>query len=192
VDEIRTACRRLDRLVDNLLDMTRVESGTLEPRRDWTDLADLVNATVESLRDWYKDHPIEVRLPPDLPLVRIDFALMEQALANLLMNAAVHTPPGTPVTVSAGVRDGDRPRVFLEVTDKGPGLPEGEIPRLFDKFSQGPSRKTGGLGLGLSIVRGLVEAHGGTVEAGNLPGGGARFTILLPLEKQEAVPGDDA
>jgi two-component system sensor histidine kinase KdpD len=191
MDEIRISCQRLDRLVDNLLDMTRVESGTLKPRRVWSDLGDLVNATVESVRDWFKVHQLEVRLPAGLPLVRIDFALMKQALSNLLMNAVVHTPPGTPVTVSAGVRSGEPACVFIEVADRGPGLPEGEIPRLFDKFSQGPNRKTGGLGLGLSIVRGLVDVHGGQVEAGNLNGGGARFTILLPLEKQEAVPGDE-
>ena len=123
-------------------------------------------------------HPIEVTVAPGLPLARMDFVLMEQALANLLLNASVHTPPGTPVELRATAQDST---LFLTVADRGPGLPPDALPFIFEKFYRAPNAPAGGTGLGLAIVRGFVEAQGGRIEAANQPGGGALFTIRLPL-----------
>jgi len=121
---------------------------------------------------------VELRLPPTLQLVKLDFRLMEQALTNLLHNAAVHTPPKTPVEVRVSIADGD---LTIAIADRGPGLPAEALPRVFDKFYRAPGASTGGTGLGLSIVKGFVEAHNGRIEAENRPGGGAAFTITLPV-----------
>jgi len=185
VGELRTAVRRLRRLVDNLLDMTRLESGTLRLRLDWTDLSDLVNAALEATADMRQARPVHVDLPAGLPLVRLDFALLQQALVNLIHNACVHTPPGAGIAFTAGVASG---QVWLAVADDGPGFSEAQLPHLFDKFYRGQPDKAGGLGLGLSIVRGFVEAHGGRVEAANRPGGGACFTLFLPFDRHGSVP----
>jgi two-component system sensor histidine kinase KdpD len=189
VSEIRTAAQRLQRLVNNLLDMTRLESGTLRPRLDWCDPADLVNAAREATADVWRGHEVRTELPSGLPLVRVDSGLIQQALANLIHNACVHTPPGTTITLAAGA-DEAAGQVWFAVSDNGPGLRADQQGRLFDKFYRGNPGKTGGLGLGLSIVRGFVEAHGGRIEAGGRPGGGARFTIFLPLEHPATVSAE--
>ncbi len=183
--EIRAASRRLNRLVGNLLDQTRLESGALKPRIDWCDPQDLINAAVEGARDALEGHPLEVAVIPDLPPVRADFALMEQALANLLLNAAVHTPRATPIFVTAGIEGGAR-RMFFTVADRGPGFPPTMKERLFKKFARGDAARAGGLGLGLSIVRGFIVAQGGEIVVGENPGGGAVFTIYLPHQSLDA------
>jgi two-component system sensor histidine kinase KdpD len=187
VDEARAAARRLNRLVGNLLDQTRLESGALRPRLDWCDARDLVNAALDGVRDELAGHPLEVVVPPDLPPVRADFALTEQALANLLLNAARHTPAATPVFVTAGLEGGGR-RVFFTVADRGPGFPSGMRARLFKKFERGDAAQAGGLGLGLSLVRGFVTAQGGDVVVGENPAGGAVFTIYLPHSPAQTPP----
>ncbi len=185
--EIRTAATRLNRLVGNLLDMTRLESGHMKLRREWCDLADLVSVALRQLERELTRHVITNQLPPGLPLVQIDFVLMEQVLVNLLLNAALHTPPGTRVTISTEVGAKD---IALIVADNGPGIAPEALPHLFDKFYRAPGAAAGGSGLGLSIVRGFVDAHGGQVSAQNRPGGGAEFTVRLPL--QEAPPSLEA
>jgi two-component system sensor histidine kinase KdpD len=118
---------------------------------------------------------------PTAPLlVRLDFSLVQHALANLLLNAANHTPAGTPIEVQAQLADGN---LNLRVADRGPGIPPDVLPRIFDKFFRAPSAPTGGSGLGLTIVKGFVEAQGGTIAAENRPGGGALFTIRLPQKE---------
>jgi len=176
--EIREAGDRLNRLVGNLLDMTRLESGHVELRLDWCDVGDLVRAALARTARELAGRPIDLRLPSGLPPAKFDFRLLEQALANLLHNAAVHTPAGSPVEVR--VQASER-MLTVAVADRGPGLPADVLPRLFDKFYRAPGAPAGGTGLGLSIVKGFVEAHGGHVEAANRPGGGAVFTIALPL-----------
>jgi two-component system sensor histidine kinase KdpD len=188
-DEIITATRRLHRLVNNLLDQTRLESGALKPKLDWCDAHDLVNAARDGVEPSLGDHPLEVSVPAEMPLFRADFALMEQVIANLLLNAALHTPPGTPIFLAAGV-DGTRAKVFFTVADRGPGLPSTMYDRLFKKFQRGDAAHAGGLGLGLSIIRGFVVAQGGDVVAGENPGGGAVFTVYLPYEPHAAVPAE--
>jgi len=189
VEEMRTATRRLTRLVNNLLDQTRLESGTLRPKLDWCDAQDLVNAAISGVEDSLAGHPLEVVVPPEMPLFRADTALMEQVIANLLLNAARHTPAGTPIFLAAGV-DGARGRVFLTVADRGPGFPLEMRERLFQKFQRGDEARAGGLGLGLSIIRGFVSAQGGDVVVGENPGGGAVFTVYLPYEPHADVPNE--
>jgi len=186
-DEIRTAARRLNRLVNNLLDQTRLESGALKPRLDWCDGHDLVNAAIDGVRDSLEGHPFDTDIPKDLPLFRADAALMEQVIANLLLNSALHTPAGTPIFLAAGV-DTAKSRVFFTVADRGPGLPAAMRERLFQKFQRGDAAKAGGLGLGLSIIRGFVTAQGGEVVAGENPGGGAVLTVYLPYKPHGDVP----
>ena len=187
IHEGRAAARRLNRLVGNLLDQTRLESGALKPRLDWCDARDLVNAALEGVRDALAGHPLEVVLPEDMPPVRADFALTEQALANLLLNAARHTPAGTAVFLTGGIERGGT-RAFFTVADRGPGFPLAMRDRLFKKFERGDAARAGGLGLGLSIVRGFVVAQGGDIVVGANPGGGAVFTIYLPHAAPGAIP----
>jgi two-component system sensor histidine kinase KdpD len=125
-----------------------------------------------------------VTFGPNVPFVRVDFVLMQQALTNLLLNAATHTPVNSSVQISAAREDGV---VSLAVADDGPGLTLDVLPHIFDKFYRAPSTRTGGIGLGLSIVKGLVEAQGGTVQAENRTSGGAKFTIQLPAGEPPTI-----
>ena len=188
--EIRTATRRLHRLVNNLLDQTRLETGTLKPKLDWCDANDLVNAAIDQIRDTLAGHPFEMNIAETMPLFRADAALMEQVIVNLIVNAALHTPEGTPIFLAAGVEPG-KARVFFAVADRGPGLPSDMAARLFKKFQRGDEARAGGLGLGLSIIRGFVVAQGGEVVAGSNPGGGAVFTVYLPYQPHSEVPSDE-
>ena len=184
VEEIQEAANRLNRLVGNLLNMTRVESGHVKPKLDWCDVADLIQATVKEIEREMSGHSISIRLSPDLPLVRMDFVLMQQVLLNLLLNVATHTPPATAVNIEARV---DSASLDLSVSDQGPGLPPETLPFIFDKFYRAPSAPAGGTGLGLAIVKGFVEAQGGKVRAENQAGAGARFIVRMPLSKPPPV-----
>ncbi len=185
--EGRTAAQRLNRLVGNLLDQTRLESGALKPRCDWCDAGDIVNAAVEGVRDALAGHPLTLEVPAEFAPLYADFTLTEQALANLLLNAAVHTPVGTAITVTAGI-EADGTRAFLAVADRGPGIGAAEQERLFRKFARGGGVRAGGLGLGLSIVQGFAAAQGGTVAYRDNAGGGAVFTIYLPHRTPQGEP----
>jgi two-component system sensor histidine kinase KdpD len=184
VGEIQEAAGRLNRLVGNLLSMTRLESGHVKANMDWCDVADLVQVTVKDIAKELAQHKVTVGLAERLPLVRMDFVLMQQVLTNLLLNAAVHTPPGTPVQVNAAV---EADTLILAVADNGPGLPPDALPLIFDKFYRAPAAPAGGTGLGLAIVKGFVEAQAGQVKAENRPGGGAVFTIRMPITKTPPV-----
>ncbi len=179
--EIREATERLSRLVANLLDMARLESGYVKPRLDWCDVNDIVDAALKRVGGELANRDVSVKMPPGFPLVRADSRLIEQALVDLLLNAAMHTPAGTPVEVNAVVEEH---HVAITVADRGPGLTAEALPRIFDKFYRAPGAAAGGTGLGLSIVKGFVEANGGNVRVSNRPAGGASFTILLPKPEQ--------
>ena len=185
--------RRMTRLVGNLLDMVRVESDSLEVHREWQPLEEVVGVALLRADLLLKDHPVTTALPPDLPLVPIDGLLVEQVLMNLLENAARHTPPGTPVDVSAAAANGE---VVVTVADRGPGLPPGEEERVFEKFRRlrgvgGGGGGGGGAGLGLTICRGIVRAHGGRIWTENRDGGGAAFRFTIPIVgTPPAVEGD--
>ena len=177
--EIQESASRLNRLVSNLLDMTRLESGAVKPRLEWCDVSDLINVALRHNERELARHPITVSLSKPLPLVKLDFILIEQVLNNLLLNAAAYTPPGTPVEIKAWAADD---QMAIAVADRGPGLPADSLTQVFEKFYRVPGAPAGGTGLGLSIVKGLVEAHGGRVEVKNRPEGGAEFTVYLPLQ----------
>ncbi len=186
--EISTATNRLNRLVANLLNLNRLESGTLKPRMDWCNLRDLINDALRNTAEVLKDHPVTVTIPPGMLLMQADPALLEQAITNLLHNAAFHTPGGTPVRIEGGIRRGPEPAIYISISDEGPGLAAELKDALFVKFQRGRQALPGGLGLGLSIVRGFVTAQGGEVVAGDNPGGGAVFSIYLPYHTPETVP----
>jgi two-component system sensor histidine kinase KdpD len=188
IGEIQEANTRLNRVVGNLLDVARLESGQVRPNLDWHDARDLVQTTLRELQRELAAHPVNLELPSAPMLVRLDFSLMLHALANLLLNAANHTPSGTAIEVSIREnRSADTPRELLvSVADRGPGIPPEVLPRIFDKFFRAPHAPTGGSGLGLTIVKGFVEAHDGTISAENRPGGGVMFTIRLP--QKETAP----
>lgn len=170
------AARRLRRLVRNLLDVTRIESGALQARMDWCDVGDILECAMEATEEIRRDHPTRFRLEDDLPLVRADFSLMEQVLVNLLINACIHTPSMTPIEISANL-DRRRRELILEVRDFGPGVSPRIAEHLFDRFK---SDRPGGLGLGLSIVKGFMEAQKGTVSVSSPADGGACFRMTLP------------
>ena len=185
VNEIQQAAERLNRLVENLLDMSRLESGMLRVRSDWCDVTDLISVIARRVRPLFVNHDLLVDVAPDLPLVRMDYVLVEQALLNLLHNAAAYTPPGTRVRLTAS-RDGDH--LAIVVADRGPGLPAEALERVFEKFYRVQGAVAGGTGLGLSIARGIVEAHGGTLTAENRARGGARFIMRLPIGAPPPTP----
>jgi len=187
--EIRTATLRLDRLVVNLLSQTRLESGALKPQLDWCDVRDLIAAAKRNIGDFLADRPVKVDVPVDMPLFPADAVLMEQVLGNLILNAAVHTPAKTPIKVRTGTSNQGE-RVFIEVADRGPGISSEMQADLFQKFRRGKKAQAGGIGLGLSIVRGFMLAQGGDVTAENNSEGGAKFTIYLPLAAHENVPNE--
>jgi len=177
INEIQEANVRLNRIVGNLLDATRLEAHKVVPRFDCYDVRDLVQTTIRELQSDLVEHPLKVDLPPEPMLVKCDFSLMQHALGNLLVNAAVHTPPGTPIEVSARFSDAS---LLLTVGDRGRGIPPELMPRIFEKFTRAPNAPTGGSGLGLTIAKGFIEAQGGTITAENRPGGGALFSLRLP------------
>lgn len=176
---IAEEAQRLDRQIENLLDMTRVVSGPLPLDRDWHSIEELVGSALRRLGRGLAARAIRVDIADGLPLVHLDSALFEVVIANLVENAHKYSPPDTLIEISAAVAEGS---LRLDVVDRGPGLLPGEEERIFEKFHRG-ARSTGtpGSGLGLPIARGVVEAHGGRLEAATRPDGGARFTMWLPL-----------
>jgi two-component system sensor histidine kinase KdpD len=183
---------RLHRFVRNLLDMTRLESGAIELNREMIDIGEAIGAALERCSRMLIRHRIELDIEPDLPMVHLDAVLLEQVFVNLLDNASKYTPPGSTVAVLAKRQAGN---IVLQVQDEGPGMPEGELERVFTKFHRldAGDRKTPGTGLGLAVCRGFVEALGGTITAGNRSDrSGAVFTLTFPERQAEERPIADA
>ena len=177
---IRDEAERLDRFVGNLLDMSRLEAGALGVKLEAVDVAELVETAIKRLARRLSDHHLELDFPDDIPLVSVDPLLLEQAIVNLLDNAAKYAPPGSSVFVEARVSEKS---VLLTIEDEGPGIPAEALPHIFDKFyrAKAADRRVAGTGLGLAVARGFVEAFGGQLNAANRTDGrGAVLTILLP------------
>lgn len=182
IQAILDEAERLNRLLGNLLSMTRIESGGVHVQMEWQPIEEAVGAALNHVEKILRGRRVSVRIPDDLPLVRIDGALMEQVLVNLLENAIKYTPEGTTIEIAARVEGA---QVVVEVADHGPGLPEGDEERIFEKFHRGPrAADRRGVGLGLSICRGIVELHGGKIWATNREAGGAAFRFTIPVGVQ--------
>jgi two-component system sensor histidine kinase KdpD len=171
---------RLNRLVQNLLEMTRLEAGALVPHTAWHSVEEVVGAALGRFGKSLAERPVTTRIPAELPLVPMDDVLIEQVLINLIDNAIKYTPPATPIEVSADETAG---AVVVEVADRGPGLPPGEERLIFEKFHRtDPAPSVRGAGLGLAICEGIIRAHGGRIWAENRPGGGVALRFSLPLK----------
>jgi two-component system sensor histidine kinase KdpD len=190
---ISNEARRMNAMVNNLLDMARLQSGAVQLNRQWQPIEEVVGSALQSVGSALVNHQVRTELAPDLPLVNIDAVLIERVLGNLLENAAKYTPAGSRVTIAARVAASD---LLVTVTDDGPGLPAGREEALFEKFTRGERESaTPGVGLGLAICRAIVEAHEGRIwveSAGNpAPHRGARFCFTLPLGVPPSMPADE-
>lgn len=198
INEVSVASLRLNQQVNNLLNMSRLESGSMQLKKDWCDINELVYSVINRLEENLKKHTVNVLIDENLPLYKLDYVLMEQVLYNLLYNASVYTPDYSEIFISAkqssskvynlNIETEEHSDVaneisylILQIEDRGKGFPVDEIEKVFDKFYRVKNTKTGGTGLGLSIVKGFTEAHNGTVELENIPHG-ARFTVKIPAE----------
>jgi two-component system sensor histidine kinase KdpD len=182
--------RRTSALVNNLLDMARLQAGDVRLRREWQPIEEVVGAALQARASVLTDHQIVLDLPVDLPLVHFDAVLVERVLCNLIENAAKYAPSGSRIELGARIVDGE---VEVSVADDGPGLPPGGAERLFQKFTRGKEESTiSGVGLGLAIARAIVDSHGGTIRAENRRDGGARFTFTLPVGEPPTVPTEMA
>ena len=180
IEDVHHAAIRLNRLVANMLDMTRLESGLLKPNFKWCDISELFSSAIHKLDEELVNHKVEINIADALPLIKLDWGLIEQALMNLIHNATVHTPKGTQIYLGARLLGED---CMITVSDNGPGILPENSDKVFQKFYRAPGSTTGGTGLGLSIARGFVEVHGGTLSFENRKEGGAQFTIRIPIDK---------
>ncbi|MBP1672948.1 MAG: hypothetical protein H6Q25_763 [Bacteroidetes bacterium] len=178
LSEINTASIRLNRQVENLLNMNRLESGFLKLKFIWSDINELIFTVIQKLEPLKNEHSIIYKPSDELPLCKIDEGLIEQVLYNLVHNAIIYTPEGTTITIKFSVHDS---HCKIIVSDNGPGIPKDELDHVFKKFYRVTGSKSGGTGLGLSIVKGFVSAHNGTVTVENLPKG-CQFIVRIPCE----------
>ena len=179
ISEISKASLRLNQQVENLLNMSRLETGFIKPKLDWCDISELVYDTVKKIEENKIDQKITININPDLPLVKTDKLLLGQVIYNLLNNATIYTKASTSINITAFIHAD----IFeLIIEDDGDGFPPDEIENVFDKFYRLKYSKAGGTGLGLSIVKGFTEALKGKISLENISTGGARFTITLPAE----------
>lgn len=178
LDTICEEAERLERLVSNLLQMTRLESGAVTPRREWVPLVEVVGVSLARLERRFARRSVRLEIPASLPLLSVDPVLLELLLLNLLENAAKYTPAGSEIEIRAA-REGEA--IVVDVADRGPGIPPGGEERIFDRFQRGPHPPgAGGVGLGLPIARAIAAVHGGRLVASNRAGGGALFRLTLP------------
>jgi two-component system sensor histidine kinase KdpD len=185
--QIKDEALNLDGMVRNLLAITRIDAGQLELRWDWVDLREIVARVVSAVRRRGAAQKFEINLPSELPLVKADATLVDQAIGNVVANAATHTPPQTTVVIDA-VSDAEK--IALRVTDDGDGIPAEVLPRAFEKFVSARANVSStegreGTGLGLAIAKGIMEAHGGSIAAESLVSNGRGTRITLTFSRPE-------
>lgn len=181
---------RLNRLVANLLDMSRIEGGALKPEKEWYPIDELIHDVLGRMQPLLQGRSVQTQLPDDLPPVQLDYLQIDQVVTNLIENAVRYTPAASPIEISVSMEGQE---VVISVADRGPGIPPADLARVFDKFyrvSGGATEGTTGSGLGLAVSRGLVEAHGGRIWVENREGGGAVFRFALPLGKTEGMKNE--
>ncbi len=181
--EIDTATRRLQRIVENLLEITRVESDAVKPAPDWCEISDVFHSATAPLQRELSRHPLRIIGTENLPLLKLDSRLLSQALTNVLHNATQHAPAGSEIEIHAALTPDDT--LELRVRDHGPGLPPEMMKRVFEKFARVPGAPAGGTGLGLAISRGLMRAMRGDISVHNHPEGGAEFLLSLPVKTRQ-------
>ena len=169
---------RLERIIRNVLNLTRLESGAIMVRKEWQPLEEIIGVILNRFSDRLKERPLELKIPPDLPIIPFDTLLMEQVLSNLMENALRHTPAGTPIEITVTPQES---AVMIEITDRGPGIPAHEEEAIFNKFTRSTNTRMGA-GIGLSICRAIIEAHGGRIWVENRSDGGAAFKFVIPVE----------
>jgi K+-sensing histidine kinase KdpD len=177
--EIETANRRLQRIVESFLEMTRVESEALEPQPDWCEIGDVLHTAAAPIQQELVAHKLQITGTTEIPLLRLDSRLLAQVLGNVLHNATRYAPASTTIEIHATLANDT---LELRVRDHGPGLPPGSEDHLFEKFYRAPDSPAGGTGLGLAIARGLMRAMKGDIEAHTHPEGGAEFVLHLPVK----------
>ena len=188
LETIREEAERLGRLVGDLLDLTRLESGSLRARKEWYPLEEVVSSALGRLGTRLEGREVRVKMPPEVLLAPIDPILLEQVFLNLVENAAKYSPPGSSIEIRAAA-EGEE--VAVEIADRGPGLPAGEEERVFERFYRvADGRRAEGAGLGLAVCEAIVKVHGGRIEARNRPGGGAVFRFTLPVEGTPPPPDE--
>jgi len=190
--EISKASLRLNQQVENLLNMSRLESGFIQLKKDWCDINELIYSVAHKLEESLCNHHLKISIADNLPLFKIDFGLMEHVLHNILSNAAQYTPGKSTILIDAHCTDYIKQdeagietvagKLVMRIADNGNGFPANEIDKVFDKFYRLQNSKPGGAGLGLSIAKGFVEAHNGTIKVQNWQGGGTEFIIEIPAE----------
>jgi two-component system sensor histidine kinase KdpD len=186
---MRDEALRMNSLVNNLLDMARLQSGAVRLNRQWQPLEEVIGSALKAVRSTIAGHRIVVALPSDLPLLELDAVLIERVLSNLLENAAKYTPADSTIEIGASANG---PNIDVWLADNGPGLPTGKEEEIFQKFERGHKESaTPGVGLGLAICRAIVEAHGGIIRAENRPEGGARFILSMPQGNPPKVDDTD-
>jgi len=187
LDTLAEEADRLNRLVGNLLDMSRIEGGALHPAREWEDLSEIVGGVLSRMHPQLHDRVVKTDVSADLPLIWVNAALIDQVLTNLVENALKYTSDRSPLMIDAEVQDDT---VQVRVIDQGPGIAADALPHIFDTFFRvvGPERHADGTGLGLAICQGIVAAHGGKIWARNRPQGGAAFIFTLPLHPAGVGP----
>ncbi|MDF2572593.1 MAG: kdpD 3, partial [Sporomusa sp.] len=185
LETVQEGASRMERVVSNLLDTARLESGMLRLKTDWCDIEDIVGTALRRMGDIPRKYLIKTTLADDLPLIRADCVLLEQVLVNFIDNAVKYSATGSTITIAAWQQGN---RVKVSVADHGPGIPEADVTRIFEKFYRASQTgRVSGTGLGLSICKSIIEAHGGQIWAGNHPEGGAIVSFSLPIRGDGAV-----
>jgi two-component system sensor histidine kinase KdpD len=185
LENIHDEADRLERLVSNLLEMTKLEAGAVRLQKELHHPGEVIGSAIARMEEKLKGRTLTTEIPESLPLVPMDPLLIEQVLVNLLDNVVKYTPSDSPVDILVLV---DQKELTVEVMDRGPGVPEEDLPRLFEKFYRVPQKdKKNGAGLGLSICKGIIDIHGGKIWAENRAGGGSRFLFTLPLSLLEVT-----